>query len=140
MIALNSTFRKNNSDYIGAIASTLCLIHCLATPFIFLAHSSVHHNHGHASPLWWKAFDVVFVCISFIAVFWSTRHSTNKNIKYALWASWFVLCFIIMNEHFSILAIPESAIYIPAIALVILHLYNKKYCQCNDESCCTSKL
>ena len=28
---------KINSDLIGALASALCTIHCLVTPFIFLA-------------------------------------------------------------------------------------------------------
>ena len=30
----------NNSDYIGATSSGLCMLHCFATPFIFLSQSA----------------------------------------------------------------------------------------------------
>ncbi|MFT5146453.1 MAG: hypothetical protein ACI9H1_001176, partial [Polaribacter sp.] len=33
----------------------------------------------------------------------------------------------------------EQAIYFPALTLTVLHLYNKKYCQCNTTNCCTNE-
>jgi len=33
----------------------------------------------------------------------------------------------------------ELVVYIPAIALVGLHLYNRKYCKCEDDTCCAKE-
>ena len=55
----------NNSDSIGALASTLCLIHCLATPFIFVVQSCAASCCASA-PAWWVFFDYLFLTISFV--------------------------------------------------------------------------
>ena len=46
-----------NSDTFGALASTLCLIHCILTPLLYVL------------PLWWKGLNLVFLLISFFAVY-----------------------------------------------------------------------
>jgi len=97
---------KQKPDSIGAIASTLCLIHCLATPFVFIAQSCTL-TCCNGVPMWWGSIDYIFLIISFFTVYRS-----NLN---------------------------EKAIYIPAIALIMLHLYNKKYCQCHTNTCCTNE-
>ncbi|MEM1135033.1 MAG: hypothetical protein AAGI07_04285 [Bacteroidota bacterium] len=38
-------------DLLGSLASALCLIHYLATPFLFIAHASTV-GHAEASPFW----------------------------------------------------------------------------------------
>lgn len=58
-------------------------------------------------------------------------------MKYALWISWAVLAGILLNEKLTLLEIPEAAIYFPTVALVALHLYNRKYCQCAGKNCCS---
>ena len=131
-----NSLKTTNSDFVGAFASGLCLIHCIATPFIFIAQTSVATYSN--PPLWWGFIDILFIGISFFAVYWSAINSSRLWMKYALWISWAGLCFIIMNEKIGLLSIPEFSIYIPAIALIGLHIYNKKYCQCKDENCCTS--
>lgn len=137
MITLNKSLKKNNSDLIGALASGLCLIHCIATPFIFLAQtcSAICCD---TAPVWWATIDFLFIGISLFAVYWSTKKSSKLWIKYALWISWALLCLMILNEKIQLLDLPELSIYIPALALVILHLYNRKYCKCKDHTCCTS--
>ncbi|MEO1032504.1 MAG: MerC domain-containing protein [Bacteroidota bacterium] len=132
------SLRQTNSDIIGAFASSLCLIHCLATPFIFIAHAGTAACCADA-PSWWKGIDLLFIGVSFFAVYWSTKNSSKPWMVNALWVSWIGLCLVIGNEKLHLLALPESIIYVPAIALVVLHLYNKKYCQCDDDQCCTSK-
>lgn len=134
---MNTITLKSNSDLLGSAASGLCLAHCLATPFLFAAH--IGHVHGHhAHPEWWGALDVVFIAISFIAVYWSVRHSNRNWIKLSLWAGWILLAFVILNEKLTLIAIPEAAIYIPSVALVVLHLYNRRYCNCQREDCCVN--
>ncbi len=128
---------RSNSDTLGIIASSLCLAHCLATPFLFLANTgSTLFQDGHS--LWWKSLDIIFLGISFIAIRQTTKTTTNHRIKYAFWSAWTMLLFIIMNEKLSIIPLPEEVIYVVSLILVGLHFYNKKYCRCKDEKCCTN--
>jgi multidrug transporter EmrE-like cation transporter len=122
----------------GSFASGLCLAHCVATPFLFAAHTG-HVKGHHSHPEWWGFIDILFLIISFFAVLQSTRHSSKQWIRYALWTSWTALTVIILNEKLGLLHLQEELIYLPSLALIVFHLYNRKYCQCNGEECCTSK-
>jgi hypothetical protein len=128
---------KQKTDLIGAIASTLCLTHCIATPFIFIAQSCSIVCCD-STPVWWGALDYFFLVVSFFAVYRSTQTTSSNLIKPFLWLSWSVLFIIIMNEKITWFPLSEQAIYFPALALIVLHLYNKKYCQCNNNKCCTN--
>jgi len=129
---------KQKSDILGTFASSLCLAHCVATPFLFLAQASAV-TCCDGPPTWWKFMDYLFLAISFFAIFWSTKTTTLKWMKPMLWLSWSVLAGIILNEKLELLAIPEAAIYIPAFALVMLHLYNRKHCKCATDNCCVNE-
>jgi len=129
---------SQKSDYIGALASSLCLIHCVATPLIFIAQTCTI-TCCEATPIWWKFIDYIFLAISFFAIIWSTKTTTITWVKPMLWTSWLALVALILNENLEILPLPEIAIYVPALALVILHLYNKKYCGCVDDKCCVNE-
>ena len=113
-------------DPLGATASILCLIHCLVPPFIFVAqaNSAVHHVEV---PLWWGILDFFLLAISLFAVYWTTKTTAKTWMKYAFWASWFILSFVILNEKMALISLAEEAIYFPSLALVFLHLYNQKY-------------
>lgn len=135
---------QNKSDLLGSLASGICLIHCLATPFLFMAHLEVGHmhdahghEHGHhhgASPFWWQMIDVAFLAISFLAVFWSAKNSTKQWMKIALYASWAFLAMVIINEKLALFHWVEEIIYLPTLALIGLHLYNRRYC-CENDDC-----
>ena len=58
---MNLSLKK--SDTIGAIASTLCVIHCLMTPMLFAAQSYIAVQQE-VIPFWWKNLDFLFVAIS----------------------------------------------------------------------------
>jgi hypothetical protein len=137
-IKMNMIFIKQKSDSIGAIASTLCLIHCIATPFIFIVQSCSLTCCATA-PKWWSYIDYFFIVISFFAVYRSSQTTSSNWIKPLLWLSWSVLFTIIINEKMGWFPLSEKAIYFPALTLIILHLYNKKYCQCNTNTCCTNE-
>ncbi|MEM9985046.1 MAG: MerC domain-containing protein [Bacteroidota bacterium] len=125
-----------SADVLGAAASTLCLIHCLATPFLFVAQAEVATHHGHAEhPMWWGLIDVALLVVSLAAVFWAAKNSAKSWMKVALGLSWAFLAFIILNEKLELIHLAEAWIYAPAVSLVGLHLYNRKYCQCEDEAC-----
>ena len=127
------TLRK--PDSIGAIASMLCVMHCLVTPLIFIAHTCCKDGCDSA-PTWWKSIDFMFLTISFISIYQSTITTTSNVMKPILWSLWSLLTFLIINENLNILEIPETLNYITAITLASFHIYNLKYCQC-DKKCCS---
>lgn len=139
MFNLQLTQSTRKLDLLGASASSLCLLHCLATPFLFIAEASVanhHHDHHGNAPLWWSVIDIIFIVISFFAIYFSAKTTSKNWVKYALFASWVFLTFIILNEKFEGFHLAEEWVYLPALSLVGLHLYNRKYCQCKNEQCC----
>ncbi len=123
-------------DTFGALASTLCIIHCVVTPFIFIAHTCAAGG-CEAAPVWWKSLDYIFLIVSFFAVERSAKNTSKNFMKPALWVSWFLLFALIINEKLHWLPLPETMLYITAISLAALHIYNLKYCQCKNDKCCT---
>ncbi|MFT5822883.1 MAG: hypothetical protein ACI8ZM_004140 [Crocinitomix sp.] len=125
---------KDKPDLIGAMASFLCLIHCMITPFIFVI-SACSKTCCSATPSWWKLIDYLFLIISFIAIYTATKRTDNKWILIGLWSSWTALLFLILNESYEWVSVNHTFVYLPAFALIIFHLYNKKSNQCNHLSC-----
>ncbi|WP_299684824.1 MerC domain-containing protein [uncultured Dokdonia sp.] len=125
------------SDIIGSTASILCLAHCLATPFLFVTHAGHVQGH-HSHPFWWGLLDILFILISLIAVYWSARNTSKNWVRYTLWMGWASLSFVIINEKLEMILLIEEVIYIPSLALIALHVYNRKYCQCANDNCCTT--
>jgi len=121
-------FINQKSDDIGALASTFCLIHCIATPFIFIVQSS-SLTCCEGAPFWWSFIDFFFLVISFFAIYQSTLNSVKKWLKFSLWINWFFLFVIIINEKTGWFSLNENLIYILAILLIALHLYNKRNCE-----------
>lgn len=123
------------SDLIGMLSSGLCLIHCVATPFLFMANSGlgIHAEGGYS---WWGYLDPLFLALSFFAVYWSVKNTTRSWIKYAFGILWFLLLLLVLNEKLELFHIWEETIYVPTVSLVFLHFYNKRYCHCNDDNCC----
>ncbi|TYA78380.1 MerC domain-containing protein [Seonamhaeicola marinus] len=127
------------SDFIGVVSSALCLIHCLATPFLFIAQAhSAHVNE--AKPIWWSCLDIIFLVLSFMAIYKTAGSTTKKWVKQLLWFNWALLTFIIVNEKVHWLPLPEAVVYFPSIALIALHIYNSKYCHCDDTECCVNNV
>ena len=126
---------SQKSDLYGAAASTLCLIHCMITPFIFVAQTCSMTCCSDA-PTWWRSIDVLFLIISFFAIFHSAKFTSKQWIKVCFWSCWFAMFVLIVNENFQWLALPHAGIYVPSLALIFLHWYNRKYCRCAEDSCC----
>ena len=126
-----------NSDRIGALSSALCMLHCFATPFLFLSQSSlIFISVDFTLP--WFTINYIFLFISFIAIYYSVKNSSNRSIRIFLYLFWVVLSGLIINESLGIISIPETATYLSASSLICLHIYNLKYCRCDNEDCCTS--
>ncbi len=125
-------------DTLGALASSLCIVHCLATPMIFIVHSCSAGGCD-AAPSWWKNLDYFFLTISFFAIYRSVQTTSKNFMKYALWISWCILFALIVNENQKWIFLSETYVYVSAISLSILHIYNLKYCQCKTQHCCNEK-
>lgn len=123
-------------DTFGALASSLCIIHCLVTPFIFIAHTCSISGCS-TTPIWWQSLDYLFLTISFFAVFNASRTTSKKVMKPLLWSSWFLLLLLIVNQKTQLFVVSETITHIVAFGLAGLHLYNLKYCQCKTHKCCT---
>jgi hypothetical protein len=125
------------SDYIGASASGLCFIHCLATPILFLSQASLV-SIGNEMLFLWQSLNFFLLTISAIAVYYSIKNSSSLSVNTLLFLTWFILLCLIITEVFEIFSVPEFYSYITAISLSGLHIYNLKYCRCDNEECCTS--
>ncbi|EAR12961.1 hypothetical protein PI23P_10045 [Polaribacter irgensii 23-P] len=71
---------KYKPDSLGAIASTLCLLHCIAAPFIFIVQSCSMVCCDSA-PVMWSFIDYFFLVVSFFAVYRSTQTTSSYWIK-----------------------------------------------------------
>ena len=123
-------------DIVGAIASSLCIVHCLITPLVFIATTSTLNHEFIGIPKWWRNLDFLFLLISFIAIHRSTKTTSKKIMKPALWVSWVFLLLLIVNEKMTLISLAEYFTYMAATLLAGLHLYNLRYCQCKNDNCC----
>ncbi len=130
---------KMSSDLIGATASTLCTIHCMATPFLFFA-STCTKSCCNSAPLWWIWIDYAFLFISLFAVYKSTKNSSKFWIKVILWGSWMALSFFIFMEQITQLNLADYYKYSSALSLAFFHVYNLKYCQCESDNCLVNNI
>ena len=128
---------KDKSNNIGVLASSICLVHCLATPFLFLS-TVCFESCCSSAPTWWKLIDVVFLVIALFAVYHSAKTTTKKLVSLLLWLSWGSLLLIVLNEQLQFFSIVNYAIYLPAFSLIILHLINHRYYQNLTENCCVN--
>ena len=126
----------NRPDIVGAIASSLCIVHCLITPVVLIATTSALNPEYIGIQKWWRNLDFLFLLVSFVAIYRSTKTTSKKIMKSALWISWFLLSFLIVNEKMTLLNLPEYYTYTTATLLAGLHLYNLRYCQCKNDNCC----
>jgi len=125
----------SKSDLVGSIASGLCVIHCMATPFLFVAQSQIADSCAHVSPMWWSAIDFVFIVITFFAVRHSGQHSSKPWMASVLYTAWVVLSLLVINEKIGLVHLSSIFKYCAAFTLITLHLYNLKYCQCHEDEC-----
>jgi len=126
------------SDIVGAVASGLCALHCIATPFLFVAQSCSVTGCCESSPTWWSLIDYLFIGITFFAVYQSGKQSSKPWLKYSLFAIWSLLSLLVMNEKMNFISISEWWKYLMAFGLICLHMYNLKFCKCSGESCCVT--
>jgi len=88
----------SKSDVIGAFASGLCMMHCIATPFFFIA-SACSATCCNTSPIWWQRLDYIFLFVSLFAVYQGSKSSTKLWVSCGLWANWLALFVLILMNN-----------------------------------------
>lgn len=124
----NIKFLTKNSDFFGVLTCSLCFVHCISTPLIFISFSSLNTKLS-ASYSWWSSLDYVFLLISFLMVYFSVKITKVKMMKYLFWLSWVTLFLVILNEKTESYQFSEYITYIAITALSLLHIYNLRYCK-----------
>ncbi|MDX2245650.1 MAG: MerC domain-containing protein [Bacteroidia bacterium] len=112
------------SDYLGITSATVCLIHCLVAPF-YIGFSASVHSHTPGIPDHWfleHGWDYVFLVVGFAAVWFSSKHTGNKNMKLLLWVAFSFLAAMLLMESYA--PIFQFLAYIAAFILIIAHLAN----------------
>ena len=138
MIFLIIKIKTISSDHLGILTNVACMLHCLATPLLFVTQAQVSTLTLEV-PFFWIFINYLFLFVSLAAISRSVQNSSNSYVKIFLISTWIFLGFFILNENFEIFHIPELFTYLAAITLSALHLYNLKYCSCKDDECCTHK-
>ena len=110
------------------------MIHCISTPFFFIA-TTCSASCCSVAPQWWQWLDYFFLFISFFAVRQSYKITNSKLVKYGLSLSWIGLFLFIINTKADLLYLSENLKYIPAFSLIGFHFYNFKFCRCETNLC-----
>jgi len=123
-------------DLSGATVSLLCTIHCAVTPLLFLTRplldGAAPSRIGHA---WWGGLDWIFLFLSLGAVWFSAKHTSNRNIRWLLWIFWIVFSVGLLLEMGG-LKENKWVMYAGSISLAATHLINFRYCRkCDSEKC-----
>lgn len=116
-------FRKiNKADVIGIITSSLCLVHCIATPLLIALGAGL---------LTHPFFKYLFLTVSFASIFKATENANNSKNAFLLWVSfWGFLFSTLFQEEYDWLHYSE---YFFAILIIIGHILNIKHCkQCSN--------
>ena len=127
-----------HSDTYGASVSGACLVHCMLSPLLFILPLEFTLLPKEGSMVFYLL-EIAFLLLSFLAVYYSSKTTSRHWMKYALYASWASLTLLVVNEQMAIFHWNEMLHYLPAIALIGLHLFNRKQHKCRTQSCNLSR-
>jgi MerC mercury resistance protein len=119
-------FITNRADYVGITGSFLCLIHCIATPFLLMSSAWLKQSEAFRESF--HSLDYVFIGINIVAVYFATRnhHSTGLIAK----SLWFFLgvftVAILFEDHGTFF---EYLGYFASLGLITTHFLNIRHCR-----------
>jgi len=119
---INAT-KINKADIIGVLSSSICLVHCIATPLLIAFGAGFLTN---------PFFKYLFLFISFIAIFKATEKITHSKIALLLWVSFCGFLFsTLFQEKYHWL---HYSGYLFALLIITGHILNIIHCKkCKDE-------
>lgn len=86
----NLSLKSYFADYLGMSSAFLCIIHCLAAPFLLVLFSSTH---------WFELATYLFLALSIYAAYNSTKYQTHKGVKSLIWGGLALLTMAVILEH-----------------------------------------
>ena len=111
-----NTIKLNKADIIGVLSSSICLVHCIATPLLIAFGAGFLTN---------PFFKYLFLIISFISILKATEKITHPKNSFLLWVSfWGFLFSTLLQEEFHWLLYSG---YFFALLIITGHLLNIKY-------------
>lgn len=128
----NSTIKP---DTVGALASGLCILHCIGTPLLFLVHQANVDSCSMVGPRWWSNLDILFILISLLAIYGSSKETPLRWMKSVMLTVWLLLSLFLVNERLHLIHFSEIGKHVAASVLIMLHLYNHRISKCIDETC-----
>ena len=106
------------ANLIGIVSSSICLVHCVATPLLIAFGAEYIIN---------PIFKYVFLILSFASIFKATENVTNTKNAILLWVSfWGFLFSTLFQEEYEWL---HYSGYLFAILIIIGHILNIKHCR-----------
>lgn len=121
-------------DNLGIAASVICLIHCMAMPFVvaLLPFLGLSFLESHESHLWLGAIIIGLALVSIIPGY--LKHKRKRILSGMIVGIALVLAGSYLSHIFHILHEHELWILIAGnLILVTTHLFNKKVYSCCDE-------
>jgi len=116
------------SDYLGIISAVLCLIHCLLAPTLMGAYAHSHeaiHSNESGEFFLHHNWDYVFLGLGLLAVWLSSRHTSQLALKVLLWLTYGFLAASVLLEGQGELF--QNLVYISSIALIMVHVLNIRH-------------
>lgn len=105
-------------DVVGILSSSLCIVHCMAMPFLIATGVSILSNE-------WLTY--LFIIISFFSIYKATKNCVNLKVGALLWVSFFgFLLTTFFHEQSHVIHLLN---YVFAFAIVVGHVLNIKYCK-----------
>ncbi len=110
---------KLSPDQIGVLSSLLCLLHCLATPFLLVGLAQTTHLHLFG-------LEFVFLAVSFWAMVQALKASRTKLMSFAFIISYLLLIVGFLLAHYEVFF--PYLMHVASLLLVALHYFNLKTC------------
>lgn len=117
MILLLSALRKYVADATGIFSSTICFVHCIASPFLLSI------GMGLGELLWLK---YLFIGMAFLSITFAVKETTTFKVAAFLWVSFWVFTLSLLFENrWEVL---EYTGLLASIGIITGHLTNIRSC------------
>lgn len=121
-----NTKKYNYADFVGIASSSICLVHCIATPILIVCTKNCCDEN--------PVLKYTFLIVAFISIFKTTENATKTKTALLLWVSfWGFLFSTLFQEEYNWL---HYLAYFFSASIIVGHILNIKYCkQCKNNNC-----
>lgn len=122
----NPASLKNTSDFLGTASSVICLTHCILMPILFSGQALLTTSQH-------ETLDYIFIGISFLSVYYSTKNTSSARIQAALWSFFgcFLFGIIFSYDYYFMIYLA----HLGSFGLAFTHILNIRYCiKCKNEN------